>query len=61
MSKDGLKPDNYTCSTLVKGVMPDQAYWQLFSRIGHKWRGTEEIKFICQHNKEADRAFSLLF
>jgi pentatricopeptide repeat protein len=23
MAKDGLKPDNYTCSTLVKGVMPD--------------------------------------
>ena len=23
MSNEGLKPDNYTCSTLVKGVMPD--------------------------------------
>jgi pentatricopeptide repeat protein len=32
MSKEGLKPDNYTCSTLVKGVMPDQAYWHIFSR-----------------------------
>jgi pentatricopeptide repeat protein len=33
MRKNGIKPDNYTCSTLVKGVMPDQAYWQIFTRL----------------------------
>lgn len=45
MAKDGLKPDNYTCSTLVKGVMPDQAYWQMFSKVGHRWKHQE--KFVC--------------
>ena len=59
MAKDGLKPDNYTCSTLVKGVIPDQAYWQMFSRIGHRWK--QQDKFVCQQNQDADRAFQLLF